>query len=281
MEHKLAKLHTLKKITLHDAEIASLRGKLARYVSENPKLEPQSLFERGLNHGFRIVFSSFMFLILIGGSVSAVANSSLPGDPLYAFKLNVNEEIKGLLVSDTSEEKVAWQQQRIENRFKEIRLLAETQTLTKEKQAVVQKALSNHATELATEISTLSVEQPEAALKVTAKLEESLKAEKSALESVMSTEGTEENTLTAAVDAAIATVAKEEDKIIQQELDELEEEILGTEESEAVSDALVPFDAEAEIETDATVNGEVEGEAVDEDGNPINPTEEATDSDED
>lgn len=135
MENKLEQLKNLKKISLTDLERSSMRLKLSRAMSDFPSVEKHSFIEHGMYHGLRLALSSFMFLILIGGGVSAVANNSLPGDPLYKFKLNVNEEVKGLLVSST-EDKVEWQQKRIETRLNEIKLLAQKQNLTKEKQAV-------------------------------------------------------------------------------------------------------------------------------------------------
>lgn len=243
MEHKLQKLHSLKKIKLTENEETILRGKLARYIQETP-IEHVSVFQAFVSHGLRVVLSSSLFLILIGGSISALANSSLPGDPLYSFKLNVNEEVKGKLTKQTPEQKVAFQQERIETRLKEIKLLADTQTFTKEKRAVVTDALSEHTTQLSAELGTLSAERPEEALKVTAELEETLRMQKNTLEAVIPESRSEQQAaVLQVVDTAIASVVQEEQRIIDAELSKLETEVLNTESIEGVSEALDPHEA--------------------------------------
>lgn len=235
METKLEKLKSLKQYTLSETERNILRAKLSQYIRETPVEESHSLIERGVYHGLRIVLSSFMFLILIGGSVSAVASRSLPGDPLYDFKTEINEEVL-LRLAKSPEKRLQLQQERLATRVEEIKLLTQSQTLTKEKQAVAKKALNDQAINLATELSTSS---PESALKVTAELEESLKAEKTAIESaLLSQPATDATAVLKGVDDAIAKVAEQEEKILQKELDKLEEETEGDVPPDNMSDVL-------------------------------------------
>ncbi len=238
MEDRLQKLHILKQIKLTQNEETTLRGKLARYIEETP-IESTSVFEAFVAHGLRVALSSFLFFILIGGSISALANSSLPGDPLYSFKLNVNEEVKGKFSKKTPEQKVAFQQERIETRLKEIKLLAETKTLTKEKRAVVADALSEHTTKLSAELGTLSVEKPEEALKVTAKLEETLRMQKDTLEAAIpESRNEQQDAVLQVVNTTIASVMQEEQRIIQAELSKLEAETIDIEPIEGINNAL-------------------------------------------
>ena len=151
MEHKLNQFNKLKTITLHDNERNMLRAHAHHLMTTTASPVVESLFHRGVTHGLRMALSSFLFILFAGGSVSAIASSALPGDPLYSFKVNVNEQVKGFFLK-TSEEKVAWQKGRIENRLNEIKTLAETKTLTKAKQATVQKALDDHVTDITKEL---------------------------------------------------------------------------------------------------------------------------------
>jgi hypothetical protein len=156
-------------------------------------------------------------MIFVGGSVSVVADNSLPGDPLYSFKVNVNEEIKGAFLK-TPQDKISWEQRRIDNRLNEIKTLASTQTLTKAKQEKAQEALDTHLAKVSVELATLSVEQPNEALKVTADLEANLKASKEAIVTVMAQKSQEEKDQAfLAIDSTIQKVSDEELKIVSKE----------------------------------------------------------------
>ncbi len=254
MENKLSQLKKFKQVTLNAEERGIIRAHIARAMIEPPRLVTQSLFQRGVTHGLRIALSSMLFVVFVGGSVSAVANNALPGDPLYAFKINVNEEVKGLLLT-TPEQKVVWQKNRIENRVSEIKTLAASKALTKAKQATVQKALDEHVSELARELDTLSDDMPSTALTVTASLEQSLKESKETIKesgsittkdqstddaslttmsslSVESSDTATEETFDSAtldalqaVDDTLAKVSAQEVKIITKEIDKISTEV--------------------------------------------------------
>lgn len=236
MENKLQKLYTLKSITLSEEERGLIHSAMARVVmTEAPTSLIPSLFYRGVQHGLRIALSAMFFVVFVGGSVSAIADSALPGDPLYAFKINVNEEVKGAFLN-TSEEKVVFQKNRIESRMNEIQTLAASKTLTRAKQEKAQQAIDIHVQELSKELTTLSDEAPDTALTVTASLEESLKASRGSLEA--STASTSAMKLTGPTDSqdglsaalktvndALDQVSKEEVKILTKEIDNIAEEI--------------------------------------------------------
>lgn len=241
MEDKLKQLHILKNISLSEEERGSLRAHLTQTVSANVCIPPTSLsvyFSKGIQHGLRMSLSALFFVIFVGGSVSAIADSALPGDPLYTFKINVNEEVKGVFLS-TAEEKVAWQKNRVETRVAEIKTLADSKTLTKAKQEKVHQALTVQVDKLSKELTVLSDETPSAALSVTASLEESLKETKAKLTlsgdtvSTANEEATEPKTKSAegvaaalkTVDAALQKVSKEEVKILTKEITNIAKEI--------------------------------------------------------
>ncbi len=222
METNLTKLNKLKNINLTESEKGLIRAH-AVYLMANTPQSPQrvySLFQIGVQHGLRIALSSFLFFVFVSGTVSAVADNALPGDPLYAFKLNVNEEVKGMF-QKTPEEKVAWQKNRIENRVEEIKTLAESKSLTKAKQATVQKALDSHVKELSDELNNLSTTEPGAAISATTTLEESLEANKILIESVVTEDAAGKADALKAVDGAIKKVSNQEVKLISKEIDSI------------------------------------------------------------
>lgn len=247
MEYKLEQLKKIKTITLSNEERGLIRSHAARLVMTHAETPVPSLFFRGVQHGLRMALSAMFFVVFVGGSVSAIADSALPGDPLYSFKLNVNEEVKGAFLK-TPEEKVVWQKNRIETRVNEIKTLAETNTLTKAKQEKAKQAISVHVQELSKELTVLSDESPDTALTVTASLEQSLKSSRGTLQAKSSdsapvaatmmmkssivgdttTTTPPEDGITAAlrtVNEALDQVSKEEVKILTKEINNISKDI--------------------------------------------------------
>lgn len=223
MENNLKQLNKFKDIKLSESEKAVIRSRLALVMSREVE-KKQSLFQRTLYHTLRISLSSLAFFIFVGGMVSAIADQALPGDPLYAFKLNVNEEVKGFF-KNTPEEKVAYGAKRVETRVKEIQTLADSKSLTKEKQLAAQKAIDAHIEDLSTNLKNLSATAPNTALVATAKLEESLKANKADLVNteVINNEAKEDALST--VNGTIQKVSNQEIKIISKEIDSISSDL--------------------------------------------------------
>lgn len=221
IDKHLEQLKTLRNIALTEEEKGSLRASVARGIQVLESKPRVSIFYTGMQHGLRIALSTFLFVVFVGGSVSVVADNSLPGDPLYSFKINVNEEIKGAFIK-TPEDKLSWQKTRIDNRLNEIKTLAASKTLTKAKQETAQRALDTHLQALSDQLSTA---EPAEALKVTAGLEESLKIQKEDLKKYIS-ESTAEDQEDAlkAVDTTIKKVSDKEIEIISKEIDLLNDD---------------------------------------------------------
>jgi hypothetical protein len=218
----LEQLKHLKSLSLTESEKGLVRAHAVHLMQTVKPSAIESYFHKGIYMGLRIALSSFVFFVFVAGSVSAVANNALPGYPLYAFKLNVNEEIKGFF-QKTPEEKVAYNAQRVENRVKEIKTLAESKTLTKAKQATVQKALDAHIKDLSADLTTLSDTAPSAALSVTANLEDTLKASKEVIEKAEAT--TDTTAALTAVDDTLKQVSSQEVKILSKEIDAITSEV--------------------------------------------------------
>jgi hypothetical protein len=221
IDKKLEQLKMIKSINLTLEEKGLLRASVARSI-QIARTEPKvSMFYTGIQHGLRMGLSTFLFIVFVGGSVSVIADNSLPGDPLYSFKINVNEEVKGSFIKNP-DEKLSWQKTRIDNRLNEIKTLAVSKTLTKAKQETAQRALNIHIEALSKEIVNLSEEKPVEALKVTAKIEKSLSDQKEELKKYISKETTEDQSdALKAIDGTIKKVSDQETKIISKELDKL------------------------------------------------------------
>lgn len=82
-------------------------NRLQVFIRNNPENGPVtknftekilSPFHDGLFLHHKILAATFAFIIIIGatGSTSVVANKSVPGDALYAFKINLNEKVETL-----------------------------------------------------------------------------------------------------------------------------------------------------------------------------------------
>jgi hypothetical protein len=221
MENKLKQLKAFKQVTLSDEERNLLRAHAARIVIASPVIITESFFKRGVQHGLRIALSSMLFVVFIAGSVSAVANNALPGDPLYSFKVNVNEEVKGLFLSSTPAQKALDSEGRVETRINEIQTLAESNSLTQAKQETAAHALSGNVASLSANLSTLT---PSTALTVTASLEQTLKASKAAIENTPDStpaENTGKADAINTVNATLQTVSNQEVQIISKEIDTL------------------------------------------------------------
>ncbi len=225
MKYNFEQLNTLRSLKLSEEERGLVRAHVHYLMTNTPiKSAVPSLFQRGLHHGLRIALSSFAFFIFVGGFVSAVAANALPGDPLYPVKVSFNEEIQ-LFFQKTPEKKVAYNAKRVEARVNEIKTLAETKTLTKANQATVQKALDAHIKDLSIDLTTLSDTAPSAALAVTTTLEDSLKANKAILESVIDPAS---EVAVQTVDNTIQEVSNQEVKIISKEIEAISADITAT-----------------------------------------------------
>jgi hypothetical protein len=236
IEKKLEQLKMLKQIQLSQEERGILRASIARGIQIAESAPKVSMFHNGIQHGLRIGLSTFLFVIFVGGSVSVIADNSLPGDPLYGVKISMNEKIKGSLLK-TPEDKISYQKTLIDKRLNEIKTLAASKTLTKAKQETAQRALDTHLEAFSKELGALSDQEPNKALEVTASLEESLKVQKEDLKQYISENNDEDkgNALKA-VDGTLKKVSDQEVKIISKEIDQLASDINNVPETTASKD---------------------------------------------
>lgn len=108
-----------------------------------------------LNIGkFRLWQWSGVFVATIFLVVPYVAERAVPGDMLYAVKINFNEEIRSSLAGN-SYEKVVWETERLNRRIAEARLLADEGKMTDEIEESVALAVRVHSENARNEIKHL------------------------------------------------------------------------------------------------------------------------------
>ena len=148
-----------KSVTLSATEKQELRERLVSYMEYHPlpaelKSAKQSAVAAKspiLNEAFKTV--SFPFALLFKSSAVAaafvllvvpfLAEQSVPGDTLYAVKVQFNEEVRSTLTFD-SYEKIEWETQRVNRRIAEARLLESEGRLTEAVEAEVAQAVRTH-----------------------------------------------------------------------------------------------------------------------------------------
>ncbi len=158
------------------SEKRELRERLVSYMEYHPlsgaqKMSQKNNFETEdtvvkvfhLNKWKFLQWSGTMFasLLLI---VPYVAERSMPGDALYAVKINLNEELRSTLAR-SSYEKVVWETERLNRRIAEARLLVSAGKMTDEMEESVAKAVHLHNENARKEIENIKqVDEEEAML---------------------------------------------------------------------------------------------------------------------
>lgn len=107
------------KIRLTARERAEVRHTLVNFMQQYPL--PESADQPRMHLFLRPIAITLAILVVIttaGAGISYAAERSLPGSPLYAIKINVNEKIQGALAS-TPQAQAQWNVQRIERRLEE------------------------------------------------------------------------------------------------------------------------------------------------------------------
>lgn len=143
-----------KHVLLTDDEKSRMREQIVAYMEYKPirskvivkevpvfKFKPTFSFFKARHFSGALLIASIVTGSTFG--VSFAASDALPGDLLYGFKVNINEEIKTALLS-TNESRIAWDRERAERRLVEASYLASEGRLDPEKQEKVSKLFAQH-----------------------------------------------------------------------------------------------------------------------------------------
>ncbi|MBI5469833.1 hypothetical protein HY968_00725 [Candidatus Kaiserbacteria bacterium] len=144
----------LKKLRLTNQERVSMRNHVHAYMREHVARIPfiirvQDLFTnwRASRSGKHVTLqmhpalASLVMVFFVGIGTSYAAESSLPGDPLYAVKTQVNEKVRGALASSETA-KLDWSAQLTNRRFQEAEALAAEGRLTPETRTKIENGLA-------------------------------------------------------------------------------------------------------------------------------------------
>jgi hypothetical protein len=166
---------------------------------------------------YKSLVAGCLLLVVVG--VPALAERAVPGDLLYAMKVQVNEEVRASLTS-SGYEKVAWETKRLERRIAEARVLAKEGRLTKEVSEGVIAAVAAHQAETESELATLRTTDAEAAALAELTIVSVLNVQSAALRAVdmgSTTDGVSTVALALALDQVQEQVAQKSDEAVSYE----------------------------------------------------------------
>lgn len=172
-------------IRLSDEERLVMRQRLLSYMEFHPR---EATLPAASEAGWktwiprvpaRVFAGAFGVMLMVATPV--FAENSMPGDMLYPVKVRFNEELRATFAS-SSQEKIAWEVERMERRLAEARYLANEGRLTAEAEGVIAATLREHAEEAVKELALLRESDGEDAAVVHAAFESALEVQSSVLE---------------------------------------------------------------------------------------------------
>lgn len=152
MENIIKKIKKGAKHTrLSVVEKAEMRNVLVRHVKANP-VDSAVLNALGIPSPFNInnfrnkkgISILVIGGLLMGGTVSFAAESTVPGDALFTVKVYVNENVRGA-VAVTSKAKAEWEVKLVERRLEEVEKLAMTPDVPPEVQQIAEQNLEHYS----------------------------------------------------------------------------------------------------------------------------------------
>lgn len=160
-----------------------VRAELVAYARAHPALQPSPYLRFVRAPAF---VGALLVLLMTGGATTSAAFGSLPGDALYALKVNVLEPARGLFaIQDVA--KVKWNVALAEARLHEAERLAATSDFTEQ----IQGDVANRFLEAVITARALleRIKDPEAAVHLAADLDLSLAAHADILSTIANSTG--------------------------------------------------------------------------------------------
>ena len=155
--------------SLLEHERVSIRGNLELFMSDHPAAMPFTLrvvetFRSAIAIGrfpalnLRPVAAALVLVLSVGAGTSYAAEGALPGDPLYALKININEPVRGTLAV-SSKAKAEWNTERIERRLEESESLAAAGRFDATSSSIVAAGIDASANDFDESVVSLTEEQ--------------------------------------------------------------------------------------------------------------------------
>jgi hypothetical protein len=256
----------VEQVRLTDKEKTLMRERLVSYMEHKPLRAPAVSRSQPVSIPFFTFFrahhiSGALTVALLATvstfGVSSAADDALPGDLLYPVKVNVNEEIKTVLLG-SEEEELLWESKRAELRLQEASQLAAEGRLDTERQEEVSKLLAEHTDAVNEKVHAMEESDPALVVEVSSDLEAALGAHEAVLARLIveqEGEGPEENPARGLVEQ-VRTAAIEAGKAR-----EGAEQIIVGEES-PVDVAAVPVTGDEPAPETGAEQGEQPGEGI-------------------
>jgi hypothetical protein len=181
-------------VKLQAVEKHELRERVLSYMEYHPlpaemkAKQPIPVVSPVMTEAFTLVKVPFHVLFKYGAAVAVVllvivpfvAEKAVPGDVLYAIKVQFNEELRGTLTFGGFE-KVQWETERLNRRIAEARLLASEGRLTEEVEGEMAAAVREHTESAKREIDILRTQDADEATIASIALETTLEVQATAL----------------------------------------------------------------------------------------------------
>jgi len=174
------------KISLNSDEQVVLREKVLAFMKYHPLPSSKMVNNLNKNHNFlkqadgdwmiidlkkwHIFKWSSLALILTLTTIPYLAENSVPGDSLYAVKVNFNEEVRSSLAFN-SYNKIVWEAERLNRRIAEVNLLTSEGKMTEEIENGVVEAVKNHRERAKKEIENLKQSDKDGAALIAVQLD--------------------------------------------------------------------------------------------------------------
>ena len=146
------------KISLDKKEQAILRERVLSFMEYHPLSSEKTLEKEEWStvnfKSWRVFQWSSLALLISLTTIPYLAEKSIPGDALYAVKVNFNEEVRSSL-SFNSYDKIVWETERLNRRISEINLLTIEGKMTDKIEDGAVEAVKNHSDRAKREIESL------------------------------------------------------------------------------------------------------------------------------
>lgn len=168
MENLEKQLKNASNIRMTESERSFMRSNIISFMNIHD-MRKGSYVKSPYHHFWNpllVTLCSVMFIIASGSTISYNAEDSLPGDKLYNFKIKVNEEVQGILITSPTE-KILWQQNRVAKRIEEVKQLAASGELTEETASIAERAIEEHIAKVDEDVQNLAKQNPNELSKTT------------------------------------------------------------------------------------------------------------------
>ena len=209
----------IKETRMTDSEKAVIHHNISFFMEHNPiaiatdkkYIKTSPYFSRLSFPWMKTVSLALVVMIAGGGSLAYASAGAMPGDFLYATKVNFTEELVAA-TKFSPESKIQWQETRVENRLNEVDTMLKNGTLTDDRKIQVEADLQKQLDRLSQKMDNLPEAQKSAIiLRVASEFTPSLQAHKDAIRQ-LSTVSKNADVVISKVEDGIKLMSERQDK---------------------------------------------------------------------